>query len=186
MFHGLWYTWKLNDNVIPFQGAYIIESDGRVFHAGQTDNFESRRVEHLRDQTVDTLDPNYLCMAVGDRRLLDGIEAFLGRVLTVPIDKRYPGAPEIPCNLPPDLSVNALAAPRSNALWNSAAEPKAKQSYHAEPLNPYDVLRDITSRFGSTPNEMQPYQPKPGNALLFPETPTFDLDRWFAQLLKAL
>jgi hypothetical protein len=189
MLQGLWYTWKLNDNVIPFQGVYIIESDGRVLHAGQTDNFERQRAELVHDRTVNSLwhrDPNYLCMAVGDRRLLDGLEAFLGRVLRVPIDKRYLGAPEIPCNLPTDLSVNALAAPRSNALWNWAAEPKAKQSYHPEPLNPYDVLREITSRYGSTPNEMQPYQPKPRNALSFPETPTFDLDRWFAQLLKAL
>ena len=29
MFQGLWYTWKLNDNVIPFQGVYIIECDER-------------------------------------------------------------------------------------------------------------------------------------------------------------
>ena len=49
MFQGLWYTWKLNDNAIPFQGVYIIECDGKVFHAGQTDNFERRRAEHVRD-----------------------------------------------------------------------------------------------------------------------------------------
>jgi len=188
MFQGLWYSWKLNDNVIPFQGVYIIESDGRVFHAGQTDNFERRRAELVRDHAIDLLvhtDPNYLCMAVGYRHLLDGIEAFLGRVLGVSTDKRYTGAPEIPCDLPPDLSVNALASPRSNALWNWAPEANEMQSYHPERLNPYDVLREITSRFASTPNEMQPYHPEPNDAVSFPETRSFDLDRWLAQLPKA-
>ena len=188
MFQGLWYTWKLNDNVIPFRGVYIIECDGKVFHAGQTDNFERRRAEHVRDHTVNSLwhpDHNYLCMAVGDSRFLDGIEAFLGRVLRVPIDKRYPDAPEIPCNLPPDLSVNTLAPPRSDALWNSAPEPNAPQSYHVEHLNPYDVLRESMARFGSTLNEMQPYHPEPNDALSLPETRTFDLDRWLAQFRTA-
>ena len=173
MFQGLWYTWKLNDNVIPFQGVYIIECDGKVFHAGQTDNFERRRAEHVRDHTVNSLwhpDPNYLCMAVGDRRFLDGIEAFLGRVFRVPIDKRYADAPEIPCNLPPDLSASASAPPRSNSLWDWTPEPSAMQSYRSEHLNPYDVLREITSRFGSTQNEVQPYLPEPNNARSFPET----------------
>jgi hypothetical protein len=188
MFQGLWYRWKLNDNVIPFQGVYIIESDGKVLHAGQTDNFERRRAEHVRDHTVNSLwhpDPNYLCMAVGDSRFLEGIEAFLGRVLRVSIDKRYPGGSEIPCNLPPDLSANASAPPRSNSSWDLTPEPNAMQSYHSEHLNPYGVLREITSRFGSTPDEMQPYHPEPNATLLFPETRTFDLDRWLAQFRTA-
>ncbi len=188
MFQGLWYRWKLNDNVIPFQGVYIIESDGKVFHTGQTDNFERRRAEHVRDHIVYSLwhpNPNYLCMAVGDSRFLDGIEAFLGRVLSVSIDKRYPGPPEIPCNLPSDLSASASAPPRSNSHWNWTPEPNAMQSYHSEHLNPYDVLRESMARFGSTPNEMRPYHPEPNDALSLPETRTFDLDRWLAQFRTA-
>jgi hypothetical protein len=176
MFQGLWYRWTLNDHVIPFQGVYIIESDGNVFNAGQTDNFELRRAELVHDRTVNSLwhrDPNYLCMAVGDRRLLDGIEAFLGRVFRVPIDKQYPHATEIPCNLPPDLSVNTLAPQHSNGLGSWASDPNAKQSHHREDLNPYGVLRESTSRFASKQNETQPYRPEP-----------FDLDRLLAQLLK--
>ena len=168
---------------------YIIECDGKVFHAGQTDNFERRRAEHVRDHTVNSLwhpDPNYLCIGCWRPWFSRcGIEAFLGRVFRVPIDKRYADAPEIPCNLPPDLSASASAPPRSNSLWDWTPEPSAMQSYRSEHLNPYDVLCEITSRFGSTQNEVQPYLPEPNNARSFPrDLRTFDLNRWLAQLLN--
>lgn len=117
MFEGHWLTYKLNDAAPHWQGVYIIEARGVIFHVGQTEDFERRRSEHVRSGTCNAvLDANYRVMGVLDNRLFDGLEAYLGRVLAAPTDKRYPNTEEIACNLPSDVPMNALAWPAGNAL----------------------------------------------------------------------
>lgn len=148
MFKGTWLTYKLYDGTLPMQGIYIIESYGHVFHVGQADNLERRRGEHARNGVANgVLDPdtNFIAMPVPNGELLDGIEAYLGRVLAVPQNSRYPVVPEIACSLPEDLPLNALSA---STIWNlllNPIEPRARA---------YDVLRRHLADVNIEPNDL--------------------------------